>query len=261
MIKVGHQLSDENIACKYSEIAASLGMPTYFYKAVAHFVGSRPQGKVLDLGCGNGDLLSELIPVLLNMDLIGVEISLGRLCLARDRLNNRVSLIQIGAKDNHLPFADQSMDLVCVTEVIEHLKDPISFLREINRVLSPRGRLILTTPNSDAFPFWEQIARIWTIFPRLKFLWHFLPFEHPLKTIQPIDTVLSIGEVESIIQQAYLSPIRVCGTESFPFLYSMPGVRGLVYRKILSRTLFDGLFNTLKMQHLCYRTFWECKRG
>jgi SAM-dependent methyltransferase len=52
------------------------------------------------------------------------------------------------AEAERFPYADASFDAAVCSEVIEHLKyDPAHMLREINRVLKPGGRLILTTPN------------------------------------------------------------------------------------------------------------------
>lgn len=47
------------------------------------------------------------------------------------------------------PFADEQMDIVVFGEVLEHMtNDPMHALAEIHRVLTPRGKLILTTPNA-----------------------------------------------------------------------------------------------------------------
>jgi SAM-dependent methyltransferase len=46
-----------------------------------------------------------------------------------------------------IPYGDASFDFVFCTEVLEHLLDPLVSLREISRVLSPRGCFVMTTPN------------------------------------------------------------------------------------------------------------------
>jgi len=61
--------------------------------------------------------------------------------------------------ENGLPFDDASFDLVWCTEVIEHLHAPKYLLDEIDRVLKPGGRAILTTPNSGWWFY--AIVRLW----------------------------------------------------------------------------------------------------
>ena len=45
-----------------------------------------------------------------------------------------------------------SFDLVTAIEVIEHVESPIGFLRNIGRLLTPRGVAVITTPNVDSLP-------------------------------------------------------------------------------------------------------------
>lgn len=45
-----------------------------------------------------------------------------------------------------LPYADQSFDLVCALDIIEHVEDDEAALRELSRVAAPGARLLLSTP-------------------------------------------------------------------------------------------------------------------
>ena len=49
--------------------------------------------------------------------------------------------------DGALPFGDGAFELVWASEVIEHVADTARWLSEVRRVLVPRGRLLVTTPN------------------------------------------------------------------------------------------------------------------
>ena len=64
-----------------------------------------------------------------------------------------------------LPYEDKSFDLVLCTEVVEHLHYPESLFREIERVLRPKGLVIITTPNSG---WW---------FYKVVFLWGWTPLK------------------------------------------------------------------------------------
>src|SRR5260370_32500224 len=45
------------------------------------------------------------------------------------------------------PFEDATFDVAMAVEILEHLENPRSFLRELARVLKPGGRAIVSTPN------------------------------------------------------------------------------------------------------------------
>lgn len=64
--------------------------------------------------------------------------------------------LQTGSWDNskldiisditNIPVANDEFDAVMCTEVLEHVPDPVSTLKELNRILKPNGYLLLTTP-------------------------------------------------------------------------------------------------------------------
>jgi SAM-dependent methyltransferase len=67
--------------------------------------------------------------------------------LARELHGERIARYDVVEPGARLPYADASFDLVVSMDVVEHLPDPVPWLREALRVLRPQGTLMLTTPN------------------------------------------------------------------------------------------------------------------
>lgn len=65
-----------------------------------------------------------------------------------------------------LPFKDQSFDVVCSFETIEHIDHPEAFLRELKRVLKPGGVAIISCPND---PYYSQHGIPDNIFHKRKY--------------------------------------------------------------------------------------------
>jgi 2-polyprenyl-3-methyl-5-hydroxy-6-metoxy-1,4-benzoquinol methylase len=103
---------------------------------------------VLDFGCGSGygvNLLADHCE-----DIVGVDISSEAIGFATNNYSKKnANFLQIDPIDNRysLPFCDESFEVVLSYQVIEHLKEPDSYLREIERVLQPRGKVLLATPD------------------------------------------------------------------------------------------------------------------
>ncbi|GHO43791.1 class I SAM-dependent methyltransferase [Ktedonospora formicarum] len=105
---------------------------------------SRIQGHdVLELGCGLGDLLADMLEV--GYACHAVEHSPEMVAAARDTLRKRhvgsESLV-IQGTSQALPFSDASFDTVVSTFPSEYIHDP-NTIAEVSRVLRPGGRLIV----------------------------------------------------------------------------------------------------------------------
>ena len=100
----------------------------------------------LDVGCGHRILPPSLEP--LEDRLVSQARHVTGCDIDQEALGRHRSIgdVRFGSADN-LPFADQSFHLVTANMVFEHLPDPESAFRELARVLVPRGRLIILTPN------------------------------------------------------------------------------------------------------------------
>lgn len=104
-----------------------------------------PQARVLELGCGGGELLGRLERRARLA--VGVDLSPEGLRLARQRSTGEI----LAARAESLPFREGSFDAVVAQHLVEHLPQPLEALREWRRVLRPGGVLALVTPNA-AYP-------------------------------------------------------------------------------------------------------------
>jgi len=97
----------------------------------------------LDLGCGTGNLLG--IAGGKGIPFIGVDFSSEMLRRARKKGKNLVM-----ADLHHLPFRDGCIDGAASVNVFYQLDRPEAFLKEIQRVLKPGGKVVISTPKRGA---------------------------------------------------------------------------------------------------------------
>ncbi len=105
-----------------------------------------PQGRLIDLGAGDGFVTGELANAA--RAALAVAVGLGFPApLAPHRCPvSRVAAVVPGP----LPFRSHAFDVVVSLECIEHLLDPDALLEEALRLLKPGGALVLSTPRLDA---------------------------------------------------------------------------------------------------------------
>jgi 2-polyprenyl-3-methyl-5-hydroxy-6-metoxy-1,4-benzoquinol methylase len=103
----------------------------------------RDGDRVLDLGCGAGELTAALAAV--GARVLGVDVA--DAALRRARAAHPSLELALAPIDGPLPCEDGSFDVVWSSEVIEHVADTARWLSEVRRVLVPGGRLLLTTPD------------------------------------------------------------------------------------------------------------------
>lgn len=108
------------------------------------FLQHRSGGKLLELGCGGGDLLGSLSAC--GWEAEGVDVDPQAIKNAKLKgLNVRLGQIE------EMEYPANSFDAVIMVHVIEHIHDPRRLLQECHRVLKPGGQLSLVTPNAASF--------------------------------------------------------------------------------------------------------------
>ena len=105
------------------------------------------RGRMLDVGCGNGAMLRSFAAMFPDWLLTGAE--------QNDRYRDEVSLIP-GVQRFHsgsLGSLDETFDLIAVVHVLEHVPQPVQFLRQLASKLAPGGKLLIQVPDLSKNPF------------------------------------------------------------------------------------------------------------
>lgn len=107
-----------------------------------HVLARKPPGKFLDVGCGLGFFIMG-IKQNSNWEVYGVEFAAAAVDFARNELGldvRRGELVDVG-------YPDAFFDYIQVHNVLEHVRDPMTLLKECRRILKPSGVINLRVPN------------------------------------------------------------------------------------------------------------------
>ena len=108
---------------------------------------------LLDVGCGDGVLMARVAPLI--EQVVGIDSEEDAIHWAREKLRPFPNCEVIRSSCYQLPFEDKSFEAITSADVIEHLKEPQSYLREVCRVLRPDGAFVLTTPQWRSDRKWD----------------------------------------------------------------------------------------------------------
>lgn len=116
--------------------------------------------KVLDVGCGRGELVHAFIYS--GFKAYGVDVSSYGIQYAKENLRRDVGkeelpFYELDIEEGNLPFQDDSFDLITMFEVIDHLRSYEHCINEIKRVLNQEGHFIIATHNPGSkFSFGDE---------------------------------------------------------------------------------------------------------
>ncbi|HEC68755.1 MAG TPA: methyltransferase domain-containing protein [Candidatus Omnitrophica bacterium] len=111
----------------------------YLLERVLEIMRKKRRGKVLDLGCGDGDYGNSLKNM--GFDVLSADIDYDRF-----KYHKIIPFVRLNI-DRELPFPEGEFDYVLFIETIEHIYNPDFVIGQIRRVLKLGGVLILSTPN------------------------------------------------------------------------------------------------------------------
>ncbi|WP_194837555.1 3' terminal RNA ribose 2'-O-methyltransferase Hen1 [Nocardia sp. XZ_19_369] len=132
-------------------------------RAALHEVGAR---RVLDLGCGEGTLLRELLSDRIFTEIVGVDVSMRALHIAErklrlERMPERVAQ-RLTLRQGALTYTDARLrgyDAAVLMEVIEHVDPPrLGALEHAVFAAAAPGAVLVTTPNAEVNVRFEGLA-------------------------------------------------------------------------------------------------------
>ena len=113
-------------------------------QAMVFYLPHVSEGRMLDIGCGNGS--SMLVLRQYGWSVEGIDFDEHSIAQARARhLNAKVGDLRM------INYPTGSFDAILMNHVIEHIPNPVDLLRECLRILKPGGVLVALTPNADSW--------------------------------------------------------------------------------------------------------------
>ncbi|MFQ5953463.1 MAG: class I SAM-dependent methyltransferase [Kiloniellales bacterium] len=114
--------------------------------------------KILDIGCSTGSLLQGFRDMAKRVDPTGIDIDPMARANAPVHLRDAIVIGDVLSEPLDGPY-----DVITMEMVIEHLLDPVAYIRRCHELLRPGGVLMLSTPDIDSVPARKQGANWWLV--------------------------------------------------------------------------------------------------
>lgn len=165
-----------------------------------------PNSMVLDVGCGDGELLANLVR---DKGIKGEGIELNQE-LVLDCICRRLPVIQQDIEQGFVYYGDKSFDYVILSQTVQTIKNPEKVFKELLRV---GKKVIVSFPN---FAYWRSRAQLFfrgkaPVAGQLSFEWHNSPNIHflSLKDFDGLCKKLCVKVEKRIpLVKMSLSPVR-----------------------------------------------------
>ena len=150
----------DNIAPKYDLLNRLLSFrrDVAWRKKAIQLLDISENQLVLDLACGTGDMMLELLKNTKNVNLIGADFSINMLEIARKK---DISEPLLAADAHYLPFKDEVFDRMMIAFGFRNVTDKSKGLKQMCRVIKSGGILCILEFSQPENPLFSKIYRIY----------------------------------------------------------------------------------------------------
>lgn len=188
---------------------------------------------IADIGCGAGFLTNYLAGDFKNV--YGLDASSSTLKVAAQKDETK-SVIYTNGNAYQLPYADESMDVVCAMDFLEHVDSPRKVVEECSRVLKPNGLFFFHTFNRN-FLAWLVV---------IKFMEWFIP-KTP-KNLHVLHLFIKPSELDYMMQINKLEAVKMVGIGP---KFNLAFIKSIFKRQVLKDFRFK-LSKNLSLGYMGY---------
>lgn len=116
----------------------------YKWPCLKKYIPSKPKLKILDFGCGAGQIIEQMCTINPSSTYYGVDVSTSLINNNKKKFPEcQFRTIRDGER---LPFSSNFFDFILAADSIEHVHNTEIAFTEFARILKPKGRIVITTP-------------------------------------------------------------------------------------------------------------------
>ena len=136
------------------------------FRSMCKLIGDVSGLAMLDVGCDGGTFTEHMVKSCKPSFTAALDLDFKAISYAKAKRPIAEFLVADGLR---LPFRDEAFELVTIMEVLEHVHEPKSMLKEAYRVLRKGGLLVALVPNEKSklyrvvWPVWTKFrGRVWS---------------------------------------------------------------------------------------------------
>ena len=172
-----------------------------------------PRGRLLDIGCGSGNLIIQIAEKFPHLELVGIDISTEILKRAEVRANEKQKEIEFkeGSVEK-LPFSDEYADFIVSSLSLHHWNNPQNAFQEIYRVLKKDGVGLIFDFRRDSRKFFYGFL---TFITKIAVPRPLREVNEPLGSIQSSYTPI---EVQELFSKISIHNYEICPTLAWMYI-------------------------------------------